>query len=80
MDQQDSEAQSEQSPPESDSDESSRAKGDGKTTGEPTKEALDVMLKLMPGMQKIQEQLLQREKAPKGGADGHEEEALRGGI
>ncbi len=45
------------------------------------KVAFDAMLKLMQGMQKMQEQLLKNQgKGGRESGDGHEEEALRGGV
>lgn len=49
--------------------------------GEVSKDAFNTMLKLMQGMQKMQEQLMHhKSKHGKDHGEGHEEESLRGGI
>ena len=46
-----------------------------------SKDAFDTMLTLMQGMQKMQQQMLQhRSRSGKEQGDGHEDEALRGGV
>ena len=72
-----SESQSDQQPSDS---ESERSRKDRQKAQLP-KEAFDAMLKLMQGMQKMQEQLLKNQgKNGRESGDGGEEEALRGGV
>ena len=65
----------------SDSGSVSEKESRGQRKKQPTKEAFDAMLKLMQGMQRMQEQLLaHRGKTAREGGDGHDEEMLRGGV
>ena len=69
------------SDPEDSSEEEVQRRAKVSNKEQPTKEAFDTMLKLMQGMQRMQEQLLHhRGTAAKNVSEGHDDEVLRGGV
>ena len=69
------------SDPEDSSEEEVQRRAKVSNKEQPTKEAFDTMLKLMQGMQRMQEQLLHHcGTAAKKVSEGHDDEVLRGGV